>query len=95
MQAALPLQPRRAMYGPLLRGGGELHIVGTDRVASVPDPDGTMHRLLVLADGSRSTRDLVAALAREYPQIDEGAVEATVERLTSAGILEDCVRRLG
>jgi hypothetical protein len=92
MQAALPLQPRLAMTGPLLRGGGELHIVDTDGVVSIADPDGTLHRLVVLADGSRSTDELLAELTGEYPQLAEGDVAAAVERLTSAGILEDCHR---
>jgi hypothetical protein len=78
------------MAGPMLRGGGELHVVDSDRVASVPDPDGTMHRIVALADGSRSTRELLAALVGECPQLHEEDLAAAVARLTAAGILEDC-----
>jgi hypothetical protein len=92
MQAAPPLQPRLAMTGPLLRGGGELHIVDTHDVTSIADPDGFMHRLVTLADGSRSTTELFGTLVREYPHLDEGDVAAAVFRLTAAGILEDCAR---
>jgi len=92
MQAALPLQPRLAMTGPLLRGGGELHVIGRDRIMSLPDRDGALHRLVALADGSRSTRELFAALAPAYPHLAERDVDDAVERLTAAGVLEDSYR---
>lgn len=90
MQAAPPRQPRFAMTGPLLRGGGELHVVDTDDVTSVPDPAGVLHRLVALADGSRSTSELVAALRGEYPALGEDDVADAVFDLAAAGILEDC-----
>ena len=84
------LQPRATTSGPLLRGGGELHIVGSEDVTSIPDPDGAMYRLFVLADGSRSTSDLHSALVTEYPQLDEQDVVHAVCELASAGLFEDC-----
>ncbi len=92
MQAAPALQPRPAMTGPLLRGAGELHIVDTHDVTSIADPDGVMHRLVALADGSRSETELFGALVREYPHLDEGDVAAAIFCLTCAGVLEDCGR---
>lgn len=88
MQAAPPLQPRVAMTGPLLRGSGRLHIVDTQDVTSFSDPDGALHRLVVLADGSRSMHELCAALRSDYPRLDEDDVAAAVAQLASAGILE-------
>jgi hypothetical protein len=91
-------QPRLTATGPLLHGGGELHIVGRDDVISIADPDGALYRLVVLADGSRSTSELCSALRTEYPQLDEQDVVRAVSELSSAGILEDCAprrRRLG
>ena len=86
-------QPRLTATGPLLRGGGELHIVGNDDVTSLADPDGALHRLVVLADGSRSTSELCSALLTEYPHLDEpDVVQAGAER-ASAGLLEDCAPR--
>jgi hypothetical protein len=93
MPAAPPLQPRRAIAGPLLRGGGELHVVDFDHITSVADPDGTLHRLVGLADGSRSTRELFTALASHYPGLAEDDVAAAVGRLTSVGVLEDSLPR--
>ncbi len=90
MQAAPPRQPRLAMTGPLLRGGGELHIVATHHVTSVPDPDGVLHRLVALADGSRSTGEIVAVLVAEFPRLDEDEVAGAMSELASAGVLEDC-----
>lgn len=86
-------QPRLTATGPLLRGGGELHIVGRDDVTSIADPDGALHRLVVLADGSRSTSELCSALRTEYPQLDEQDVVHAVSELSSAGLLEDCAPR--
>ena len=83
-------QPRLTATGPLLHGGGELHIVGPDDVTSITDPDGALHRLVVLADGSRSTSELCATLQTEYPQLDEQDIVHAVSELSSAGLLEDC-----
>jgi hypothetical protein len=91
MQAAL--QPRVTATGPLLRGDGELHIVGSHDVTSIPDPDGALHRLVVLADGSRSTSELFSALVTEYPQLAEQDVVDAVDQLESAGLVEDCAPR--
>jgi hypothetical protein len=88
MQAAL--QPRLTTSGPLLRGGGELHFVGSDDVTSIPDPDGALYRLVLLADGSRSTTDLHSALLADYPLLDEQDVVHAVSELESAGLFEDC-----
>jgi hypothetical protein len=73
---------------PLLRGGGLLHIVGCRTVHSIADPDGAIHRLVQLADGSRSSEELLCALQAEYPQIDEQEVTAALHDLESAGVLE-------
>lgn len=93
MLTAPPHHPRRAFHGPLLRGGGELHVVDVDRVTSVADPDGTLLRLVALADGTRSTRELFAALAGEHPGLHEDDVDDAVGRLESAGVLEDAYGR--
>jgi len=73
----------------LLRGGGELHIVENDAVTSVPDPDGAIHRLVSLADGTRSSAELFSALALDYPNIDEQDVQDAIDRLQTAGIFDD------
>ena len=86
-------RPRLTATGPLLHGGGELHIVGSEDVRSIADPDGVLHRLVVLADGSRTTSELCAALVTEYPQLDERDIVHAVAELSSAGLLEDCAPR--
>jgi hypothetical protein len=87
------LRPRLTMAGPLLRGSGELHIVGRHEVTTISDPDGAVHRLLALADGSRTLADIVAALAREFPQIDERDVDDAVDELEAMGLLQDAAPR--
>jgi hypothetical protein len=91
MQAAL--RPRLTTTGPLLRGNGELHIVGSYEVTSIPDPDGSLHRLIQLADGSRSTTELFSELVTDYPELDEQDVVDAVGQLESAGLVEDCAPR--
>lgn len=85
-------RPRMAIAAPLLRGGGELHIV-LDDVVTIEDPDGAIHRLVELADGSRSIRELFSALAADYPQIEHEDVLDALTRLETAGLLEDCTPR--
>jgi len=81
--------PRLSIAGPLLRGGGELHIIGTHDVTTLPDPDGAIHRLLELTDGTRSRAQLYSALADDFPHLDEHDVEAAVTELESLGLLDD------
>jgi hypothetical protein len=82
--------PRMKIAAPLLRGGGELHIVGNDRVVTLHDPDGAIHRLVELADGSRSTNELFSALAPDYPSLQHGDVVEAVSELEAAGLFETC-----
>jgi hypothetical protein len=92
MNAAAP-RPRLKTSAPLLRGGGELHIVGSHDITSIPDPDGAIHRLVELADGSRSTPELVIDLQSDYPQIGEQDVVDAVFQLESVGLFVDCAPR--
>lgn len=82
-------RPRLAITGPMLRGSGELHIVGRRDVTTIADPDGVVHRLLDLADGSRSTASIFAALSPEHPELREAQVQEAVATLASIGVLED------
>lgn len=83
-------RPRMKLSSPLLRGGGALHIVGSDDVVSFDDPDGAMHRLVELADGSRSTNELFCALAPQYPALQHRDIVDAVDQLAAAGVLENC-----
>jgi hypothetical protein len=78
---------------PLLRSAGELHIVGDQEILTLADPDGAVRRLVQLADGSRTTSELLAALAADYPRIGEPDLLDALAVLESAGVLEDCAPR--
>jgi hypothetical protein len=86
-------RPRLAIGGPLLRGSGELHIIGRDEVLTLSDPDGAVHALLALADGSRSRSEIFAALAIAHPLLGEQDVDETLRELEDAGLIEDCMPR--
>lgn len=81
-------QPRMKTAAPLLRGAGMLHIVGRRRVHTMADPDGAMHRLVELADGTRSVGDLLTALQQQHPQVAEQDVVDAVCELEAAGVFE-------
>ncbi|MDX6691407.1 MAG: hypothetical protein QOG15_2864 [Solirubrobacteraceae bacterium] len=87
-------RPRLKTAAPLLRAGGELHVVGDEDVTSIPDPDGAVHRLFELADGSRSTTELYCELVTDYPRIGERDVEDAVWELESVGLFEYSIPRL-
>lgn len=92
----MPAQrPRLTIMGPLLRGSGQLHIVGSDEVLTIADPDGTVHGLLALADGSRTRSEIHAALTVNYPLLGEDEVDAALSELEDLGLLEDCIGRGG
>jgi hypothetical protein len=82
-------RPRLTTPGPLLQGSGELHIVGPHEVVTVPDPLGAMQRLLRLADGSRTSAEIYAALTIAYPQLSEQDFAQTLSELEEAGVLEE------
>jgi hypothetical protein len=79
-------RPRVKTKCPLLRGGGELHIVGSHDITSLPDPDGAIHRLFELADGSRSTTELYSELRASYPRLAEHDIAEAVFQLVSVGL---------
>ena len=80
--------PRMKTATALLRGGGELHIVGRQEVHTLADPDGVLRRLVELADGSRSTDELFGALTADYPGLGEQEVVDAVDELQTAGLFE-------
>lgn len=86
-------RPRMTIAAPLLRGSGELHIVGSDDVVTLEDPDGAVHRLVELADGSRSTSELFSALARDHPRLRYDDVVEALAELEAVGLLETRVPR--
>jgi hypothetical protein len=79
-------RPRVKTKCPLLRGGGELHIVLSYDITSLPDPDGAIHRLFELADGSRSTAELYSELRASYPRLVEHDIADAVFQLVSVGL---------
>jgi hypothetical protein len=81
------------MAGPLLRGSGELHIVGRHEVVTIHDPSGAVHRLLGLADGSRTRGEIFSAMAADFPQLGEHDVDDAVGELEAMGLLQDAAPR--
>ncbi|MEA2187073.1 MAG: hypothetical protein QOK16_2084 [Solirubrobacteraceae bacterium] len=79
-------RPRVKTKCPVLRGGGELHIVGRHDITSLPDPDGAIHRLLELADGTRSATELYSELRASYPRLAEHDIAEAVFQLVSVGL---------
>jgi hypothetical protein len=86
-------RPRLTMAGPLLHGNGELHIVGRQEVMTIHDPDGAVHRLLGLADGSRTRTEIFVAMAADFPRVAQHDVDEAVGELESMGVLQDTVPR--
>jgi len=78
----------------MLRAGGELHIVGREDVTSIADPDGTLHRLFELADGSRSTSELHEELVTQYPRLGEQDIVDAIYELESAGLYGNSALRM-
>jgi hypothetical protein len=87
------LRPRLTMAGPLLHGSGELHIVGRHDVVTIADPEGAVHRLLGLADGSRTLGEIFTAMAPDFPQVGEHDVDDAVDELEAMGLLQDAAPR--
>jgi hypothetical protein len=81
------------MAGPLLLGSGELHIVGRHEVITIHDPDGAVHRLLTLADGSRTRAEILAVMTGHFPQVGPRELDDTVAELEAMGLLQDATPR--
>ena len=87
------LRPRLTMDGPLLRGSGELHIIGRRDVVTLHDPDGAVHRLLSLADGTRTRAEIFGTMASAFPRICQLDVDEAVGELEAMGLLQDAAPR--
>jgi hypothetical protein len=87
------LRPRLTMAGPLLYGSGEVHIVGRHDVVTIHDPEGAVHRLLGLADGSRTRSEIFTAMTRDFPRLGQADVDEAVAELEAMGLLQDATPR--
>ena len=76
------------MATALLRGGGELHLVGASEITTIADPLGAVQRLVTLADGTRDLEQLTARVLADFPTLHAGDVAAALEHLQDAGLLE-------
>ena len=86
-------RPRMKITAPLLRGSGELHIVGRHEVMTIQDPEGAVHRLLALADGTRTIAEIAATVTAEFPRLHERDVDDAVDELQAMGLLQDAAPR--
>jgi hypothetical protein len=60
---------------------------------TIHDPDGAVHRLLGLADGSRTRTEIFAAMTCDFPHIGEHDVDEAVDELEAMGLLQDAAPR--
>ncbi|UOX92371.1 ThiF family adenylyltransferase [Amycolatopsis sp. FBCC-B4732] len=76
---------------PVRHGGNRVRIGGVVRgiAADIADPDGWVWALLELLDGSRTTGQVVADLARLHPTRAGTDVRAAIDDLIRAGYVED------
>lgn len=87
------LRPRLTVAGPLLRGGGELHIVGRHEIFTIHDPEGAVHLLLSLADGSRTRADIFTAMSAEHGRLSQRDIDEAVGELEAMGLVQDATPR--
>jgi molybdopterin/thiamine biosynthesis adenylyltransferase len=83
------VRPKVKSTAPVFRLGDTVHIGGCGVVTDIPDPDGSIHRLLELADGERVMSELHAALAADYSHITMQDVTDAISEFHDAGFLED------
>ncbi|WP_410611571.1 HesA/MoeB/ThiF family protein [Amycolatopsis sp. lyj-109] len=76
---------------PVRHGGDRVRIGGVVRgiAADIDDPGGWVWALLELLDGSRTTDQVVADLARLHPQRPGADARAAIDDLIRAGYVED------
>jgi molybdopterin/thiamine biosynthesis adenylyltransferase len=60
-----------------------------DRLIGIKDPQGTIARLLNLADGTRTTEELARALSNDQIQVSTEDVETVSHQLMELGLFED------
>ena len=76
------------------RDGGDLHLMADVReMRTLADPDGRVEGLLrLLSAGDRTTRELAAAMARQFPGTTPADVAEGIDGLDQLGLLEDAGR---
>jgi molybdopterin/thiamine biosynthesis adenylyltransferase len=79
--------PQLKHMAPLFTAGQLLYVGGYGQVAEIPDPDGSIRRLLELLNGTRTTQEAHAALAVDYPNITLTDVQEAISQFDQAGFL--------
>lgn len=64
-----------------------LYVGGFGEVTEIPDPDGSIRRLLDLMDGTRTVTDLYRLLALDHPKVSQEDVVNAVQQFDQAGFL--------
>jgi molybdopterin/thiamine biosynthesis adenylyltransferase len=68
---------------------GVVYVDNSGVAVEIADPDGSVHRLLTLLDGTRTAAGIHRDLAADYPQITPAEVETAIEQFDQAGFLLD------
>jgi molybdopterin/thiamine biosynthesis adenylyltransferase len=81
---------------PLLKHSSVIHpfpgVVYLDNsgvAVEIADPDGSVHALLTLLDGTRTAPEIHRDLVRDHPAVTAGEVAAAIEQFDEAGFLLD------
>jgi molybdopterin/thiamine biosynthesis adenylyltransferase len=79
--------PKLKHMAPLFTSGQLLYVGGYGQAAEIPDPDGSVRRLLELLDGTRTVQEAHAALVADYPGITLADAQTAVSLFDQAGFL--------
>jgi molybdopterin/thiamine biosynthesis adenylyltransferase len=83
------IRPKVKSTAPVFTLDHTVYVGGCGVVTTIADPDGSVHRLLQLADGSRTPAEIHGILAADYPNVTASEVMDAIADLDAAGFLED------
>jgi molybdopterin/thiamine biosynthesis adenylyltransferase len=83
------VRPQMKHTSPTFVMGGVLYIGGFGEVTEVQDPEGMVHRLCSLMDGTRTIEELYKNLVVDFPGVTEADVKQAIRQFDDAGFLQN------
>lgn len=86
------VHPKVKNTAPVFALDGTVYVGGCGVVSNIEDPDGSVHYVLALADGTRTPTEIHTAMAARFPHLTREEIEEALSAFDAYGFLEDGAR---
>lgn len=89
---SIDVHPKVKNTAPVFALDGTVFVGGCGVMSDIDDPDGSVHRLLTLADGTRTSAEIHTAMAARFPYLTLEQINDALAAFDAYGFLEDAAR---